>query len=304
MARRPSPPPPETPALSVEQKRRRIDRLQNCIRDLEAFDPQTVQKRYGIPEVMALEAAIEDALSAAFGHGTPAYGRYKRAASLDNGPQNLRGDPMFDGPINYDAKDAYEARQYLAEGKQQSIALLEQAIRTLEQEIADQELVARDVRRVSGAQEKGVSSHKVFIVHGHDEGVREAVARFLERIGFEAIILHEQANRGQTVIEKVVAHGDVGFAVVLLTPDDEGCKKGETPKPRARQNVLLELGYFVGHLGREHVCALTRGDIELPSDFGGVIYEPFDAAGAWHQVLGRELQAAGFEIDWNKVMRQ
>jgi hypothetical protein len=146
-------------------------------------------------------------------------------------------------------------------------------------------------------------SRKVFIVHGHDEGMREAVARFLERIGFEAIILHEQANQGRTVIEKVIAHGDVGFAVVLLTPDDEGGKKGETAHPRARQNVLLELGYFVGRLGRERVCALKRGDLELPSDFGGVVYEPFDAGGGWRQSLGRELQAAGFDVDWNKVMR-
>src|SRR5690606_12147790 len=88
-------------------------------------------------------------------------------------------------------------------------------------------------------------SRKIFIVHGHDDGAREAVARFLERIGLEAVILHEQANQGRTIIEKVVAHSDVGFAVVLLTPDDEGCAKGGKPEPRARQNVLLELGYFI-----------------------------------------------------------
>lgn len=146
------------------------------------------------------------------------------------------------------------------------------------------------------------TSRKVFIVHGHDEGAREAVARFLERIGFEAIILHEQANQGRTVIEKVIAHGDVGFAVVLLTPDDEGCKKGGSLSPRPRQNVILELGYFIGRLGRERVCALKRDDLEIPSDFGGVVYETFDATGGWKQALGRELQNAGFEIDWNKVM--
>ena len=85
------------------------------------------------------------------------------------------------------------------------------------------------------------TTNKVFIVHGHDEGMREAVARFLERIGFEAIILHEQANQGRTVIEKIVTHGDVGFAVVLLTPDDDGCKKGETPpgnRARVREALL------------------------------------------------------------------
>jgi predicted nucleotide-binding protein len=144
---------------------------------------------------------------------------------------------------------------------------------------------------------------KVFVVHGHDEGAREAVARFIGDLGFQPIILHERANEGRTVIEKVEAHGAVGFAVVLLTPDDEGCEKGGTPGPRPRQNVVLELGYFVGRLGRNRVCALKRGEVEIPSDFGGVVYEPFDAAGGWKQKLGRELEAAGYEVDWNTVMR-
>lgn len=146
-------------------------------------------------------------------------------------------------------------------------------------------------------------SRKVFIVHGHDNEARETVARFLERIGLEAIILHEQANQGRTIIEKVVANGDVGFAVVLLTPDDEGCAKGGKPEPRARQNVLLELGYFIGRLGRDKVCALKRGHLEIPSDFAGVVWETMDSNGGWKQALARELEAAGHSIDWNKVMR-
>lgn len=147
-------------------------------------------------------------------------------------------------------------------------------------------------------------SSKIFIVHGHDDGARESVARFLERMGLEAIILHEQANQGRTVIEKVVAHSDVGFAVVLLTPDDEGCVKGGTPEPRARQNVLLELGYFIGRLGRERVCALKSGELEIPSDFAGVVWENMDKSGGWRQALARELDAAGYGIDWNTVMRR
>lgn len=150
---------------------------------------------------------------------------------------------------------------------------------------------------------KAPSSRKVFIVHGHDDGAREAVARFLERIGLEAIILHEQANQGRTVIEKVVAHGDVGFVVVLLTPDDEGCVRGGTPEARPRQNVLLELGYFIGRLGRDKVCALKRGELEVPSDFAGVVWEQMDNNGGWKRLLARELEAAGHAIDWNKVMR-
>jgi len=148
-----------------------------------------------------------------------------------------------------------------------------------------------------------VVSNKVFIVHGREEGPREAIARFLARLGFEPIILHEQANQGRTVIEKVEAHSDVGFAVIILTPDDMGNLKGEEPQPRARQNVLLELGYFIGKLMRNRVCTFKVGELEIPSDWRGVVDEPYDAGGAWKQTLARELAAAGYEIDWNKVMR-
>ncbi len=146
-------------------------------------------------------------------------------------------------------------------------------------------------------------SNKIFIVHGHDGEARETVARFLESVGLVPIILHEQANKGRTIIEKVEANSDVSFAVVLLTPDDEGCAKGGVSEPRARQNVLLELGYFIGRLGRDRVCALKRGMLEIPSDFAGVVWEPMDASNGWKQALGRELEAAGHTIDWNKVMR-
>ncbi len=85
------------------------------------------------------------------------------------------------------------------------------------------------------------TSSKVFIVHGHDGEARETVARFLNNIGFEPVILNEQANKGRTIIEKVEANSDVGFAVVLLTPDDVGRANSATElEPRARQNVLLE----------------------------------------------------------------
>lgn len=150
---------------------------------------------------------------------------------------------------------------------------------------------------------KTAANRKIFIVHGHDNGAKESVARYVEKLGFEAIILHEQANRGQTVIEKIEEHSKVAFAVVLLTPDDEGCRKGGTLEPRARQNVLLELGYFLGCLGRDRVCALKRGELELPSDYVGVVWEKMDDTGAWKQSLARELDEAGFNLDWKKVMR-
>jgi hypothetical protein len=143
---------------------------------------------------------------------------------------------------------------------------------------------------------------KVFVVHGHDEAAKEKMARFLSSINFEPIILHEQASANRTVIEKIEAHSEVGFAVVLLTPDDVGGAVGGDARPRARQNVILELGYFVGKLGRSRVAVFKQGNVEVPSDFGGVIYIQLDGAGAWQQALGKELKEAGFQVDWNVIM--
>jgi len=201
----------------------------------------------------------------------------------------------FGGPRD----DSNEARHYVAEGKKESVQLLQAAVRWLNDEIADS---SESPSEQADYSDGSPQSSKIFIVHGHDEGARQTVARFIESIGFEAIILSEQANQGRTIIEKIEAHGDVGFAVVLLTPDDVGGKTHADLRPRARQNVLLELGYFMARLRRDRVCALAKGELELPTDFAGVVWQSLDDAGAWKAVLARELKAAGYSIDWNKVM--
>jgi predicted nucleotide-binding protein len=146
---------------------------------------------------------------------------------------------------------------------------------------------------------------QVFVVHGHDGAPKAEVARFIERLGFEAIILHERPNKGRALITKFREEAaDVGFAVVLMTPDDLGkAEKTDDLKPRARQNVVFELGFFIGKLGPERVAALIKGDIELPSDFDGVVYISLDKED-WQAKLGSELEAAEYTIDWNKVMRR
>lgn len=143
----------------------------------------------------------------------------------------------------------------------------------------------------------------VFIVHGKDEPAKESVSRFIERINLNPIILHEKANANRTIIEKLEHYSNVGFAIVLLTPDDKGSSKDEPDgvKPRARQNVIFELGYFIGKLGRENVCALYKEGVELPSDYQGVLYLPMDA-NEWQLPLAREIKQAGIEIDLNKVI--
>jgi predicted nucleotide-binding protein len=145
---------------------------------------------------------------------------------------------------------------------------------------------------------------RVFIVHGHDHSRMQALARFLERLGLEAIILHEQASQGLTVLEKLESHGNAAFAVILLTPDDVGntVKDQGNLQPRARQNVVLELGYFIAKLGRRRTCALVVQGVEIPSDYSGVIYITIDDAEAWKFHLARELKAVGLPVDINKAL--
>lgn len=148
-----------------------------------------------------------------------------------------------------------------------------------------------------------ISGRKVFLVHGHDELARETAARFIEKLNLQPIILHEQPNAGQTIIEKVERYSEVAFAIVLLTPDDIGARRGSENqlRPRARQNVILELGYFLARLSRKNVAALVKGELEKPSDYDGVVYIPMDEAGAWKLVLAREIKAAGLNVDLNDV---
>jgi len=162
-------------------------------------------------------------------------------------------------------------------------------------------------------KEQLVGSHpeigrRVFVVHGHDPKAKQSVARCLEKLELKPIILHEKPSRGRTIIEKFEDYADVGFAVVLLTPDDTCIAKADMNKPkprarpRARQNVVFELGFFVGRLGRQRVCALLKGDVEIPSDFAGVLWVPMDPQGAWRFELVREMKAAGLDVDPNKLL--
>lgn len=147
------------------------------------------------------------------------------------------------------------------------------------------------------------SNHKVFIVHGRDTLLRTQVENVLRALGLEPIILQEQANNGKTIIEKIEECTDVGFGIVLYTPCDEGRLKSEEGKlkPRARQNVVLEHGYLMAKLGRERVCCLVSDDVEFPSDIQGVGYIPANDIDQWKYKIAKELKAAGFDIDMNKL---
>jgi predicted nucleotide-binding protein len=148
------------------------------------------------------------------------------------------------------------------------------------------------------------SDAPIFLVHGHDIERREIVRRFLETVSDrDVVVLADQPNRGQDILGKLLAHAQqAAFAVVLLTPDDEGGKRGSTDdSPRARQNVVFELGMFIGLLGRDRVAALNDPSIELPTDFSGVAYIPVDGE-SWQIELARELKAADIAVSLDKVL--
>ncbi len=148
-------------------------------------------------------------------------------------------------------------------------------------------------------ESKEMDKSKVFIVHGHDDKLKEEVARFITELELEPIILHEQANAGKTIIEKIEKYSNVGYGIVLYTDCDEGAKKGEKSRPRARQNVVFEHGYLIAKLGRKRVSAIFSHGIEMPNDISGIIYIKQND---WKMDIAKELKHAGFNIDLNKVI--
>lgn len=172
-------------------------------------------------------------------------------------------------------------------------------------EIEPQENVLRDDLDRPGEAAKNVHTpNTVFLVHGHNEAIREMSARLLEKLGLTAIILNEQVSGSDTIIEKLERYASVHFAVVLMTADDVGGKKSATNqvlRDRSRQNVVLELGYFMGKISRRKVCVLYEKGVELPSDYYGVVYIEIDNTGAWRYALAKELKQAGLQVDLNRL---
>jgi predicted nucleotide-binding protein len=282
MARSPTPKEPRSASLSPDEMRLGIKRLEKRIAKLDQFDPQALDQADPSATTRPLETDIQTALTDTFGHDTVEYQRFSPAI-------------YFHWPINfYNETPHWEKVDAVTRQKQRSLQLLSGAVEMLQERLDDLgELAAFDEQ-----VQDPTYSNRVFVVHGHDNETKEAVARVLTKLGLDPIILHEQANRGRTIIQKFQDETvDVGFAVVLMSPDDEladGMK-------HARQNVVLELGFFLGRLGPARVAALKRGDVETPSDFDGVLYTTVDDAGMWRYQLAKELKAAGYNIDMNRI---
>ena len=284
MVNRQSPPPPQAPKRTAALMRNVISRIERVIGELQEFDPTTVRDRSD-RRIGSLEVSIKQVLTQAFIDESERR-LYEAAASLNRAPLTMGAKT----PLQ-------EVVQGLTRGKEEAIELLNRAIRALEDKITD----------LGISQESAVDptefSKDVFIVHGHDDPAKMEVAHLIERAGLNAVILHEKPNAGRTIIEKFEKHGgSAGFAVVLLTPDDVGGPSRGDLRPRARQNVIGEMFWFAGKLGRGRICALKKGDLEIPTDFAGIVYTDMDDRGTWKAKLLRELETAGYEVDWSKAL--
>lgn len=168
--------------------------------------------------------------------------------------------------------------------------------------------VARAAIEGGTGKDIGTPSEKVFVVYGHDQTARDQLEMMLRRWGLEPLILDKLPSEGQTIIEKLESYTtDVGFGVVLATPDDEGHRANRPDEKayRARQNVVLELGMLLALLGRPRVAILLKqqANMERPSDVQGLIYIPFKdnlekEAGL---SLAKEMVAQGYNIDVAKI---
>jgi len=156
-------------------------------------------------------------------------------------------------------------------------------------------------RKVLGKGTTMQKSNTVFIVHGHDETAKNELFVLLTYMGLKPRILKEEADEGKTIIEKLEDYSsNVGYAIILLTPDDVGGKDTSSLKPRARQNVILELGYFMGKIDRRRILCLIRGrdteaPLEIPSDTLGIVTHRFtQKVEECSKELYRSLRAAGY----------
>lgn len=280
---------PKSANLTVEQMRSAIPKLERRIKDLEAFDVGSIRERFD-PVAEALAKKVDGTLQEILGHDTVEYQQYS-VHSFDTLPTVIgRGsDPLP------------RVHEGYRDGIERCVLKLKTLKELFEERIAD--AVPIEAPPLQTQAKPRFGTRRVFVVHGHDDGTKETVARYLTKLDLEPVILHEQPNQGRTVIEKFEAHTDVDFAVVLFTPDDVGypAARPDDARPRARQNVVLELGFFMAALGRQRVCVLYRGDVDIPSDYGGVLYLPLDNAGAWKFLLAREMKDVGIDINLNNV---
>ena len=254
---------------------------------ITSYDPSNIKSQHSDGDFIRLNSFISSVFDRVFEGREADRKRYRQGRELNSGPIILGGAQQ------------YEIVEWVSESKEAALAIWDSAIEQRKLEIGRYKEKGNQNLVPTRGQ---VHSNKIFIVHGHDHEPRSDIALLLKKQGLEAVILSEQASKNKTIIEKFESNSEVGFAIVLMTADDYGKAKLDPELHiRARQNVYLELGFFIGKLGRDRVCALRDSDVVIPSDLDGILIEEIDARGAWRISLLRELKAAGYSIDMNHL---
>lgn len=230
------------------------------------------------PKWLAWEALCTDIIKKEFGAGSPQHIAIKAAIAME--------------ALEWGLARFEERKKHIIDTLNSSISIINED--TFNELLPNKNRAARTF------------SNKVFIVHGHDDAAKSALEIFLKEIGLDPVVLHRQADEGLTIIEKFEKHSNVGYAFILLTPDEcaylasEADLKEEDRKTesRARPNVIFEFGYFVGSLGRNKVCCLHTGDVSLPGDVSGMIYKGYN--NSIEEVaysITKDLKAAGYTLN-------
>ncbi|WP_285401058.1 nucleotide-binding protein [Luteibacter sp. ME-Dv--P-043b] len=290
-SREPAGQPLKAAVLSVEDCQKALLKIDRRIADLEGFDTSVLTKRFD-SRLSDLALLVNNTLRDIFGADTNEYKDFS-IAGLDAGGMVVR--------MNSYPDPASVVQGHAKRGIERAVGRLNTLKQVLQERIDD----SAEQVVMAAPEHAPITSRKVFLVHGHDQGAKEMVARLLEKLSLDVVVLHEQPDGGRSIIEKFERHtDDVAFAVVLFTPDDVGYRAGhqDEARPRPRQNVLYELGYFVGRLTRQRVCVLHTGDVEVPSDYLNVLFTAIDTGGAWRLLLARELTEAGIEVDFRKAI--
>ena len=294
----------DRPSNSSNEITAAIGRLEKRLGEVKDFKPEEIHDERDA-QIHGLSTRIQQTLDDTLLKLQGDWRNFRDASALDpnKASRQIRIiGSRLNGDYDYDSNSSefiIDLQKSLQTGKSITIELLQSAITIFQEHLIDLETEFN-----SNIPSKGIFiNSKVFIVHGHDSEAQQKMARFIERIGLDPVILNEQTNQGRTIIEKFENHANQAeFAIVLLTPDDIGGIAHATEHSRrARQNVIFELGYFAGKLGRKKTCLVQKGSIEIPSDLYGVIYIDMDEAGGWKLKLVKELKEAGLQADANKL---
>jgi predicted nucleotide-binding protein len=149
---------------------------------------------------------------------------------------------------------------------------------------------------------------RIMVVSGTDEIMKQTIIGALRKLGLAAVVMSEEPGQGKKIVDRFADYSDVGFALVLLSPDVYGYPRGEEATKRERspkQDVILMFGFLLGKLGKDKVLAFYREspNFAFPLEFEGVKFTALDDRDSWKRTLIRELTACGYAIDAERLLR-